>query len=223
MSEKFDNFCSELRTKINDADKRIKDLKANAVGASEKTKVEAKAQHAALENKAKEQKARTAAAEVKAKAWVEEKKTMTHDRIAQWKEQRDVKRMESRADLSEHYAVTAMEIAVAAVDEAERAAVEAVVARIDADGDQGASCEQRRLRPVAGQSPEYRSSKENDMKRSIRIAATVSAVLIGAIGASQGQQVVGSTQLGVAVAELRDVTVGWSAKHQILGPIHLQR
>ena len=28
MSEKFDNFCSELRTKINDADKRIKDLES---------------------------------------------------------------------------------------------------------------------------------------------------------------------------------------------------
>jgi sporulation protein YlmC with PRC-barrel domain len=55
------------------------------------------------------------------------------------------------------------------------------------------------------------------MKRSIAIAATASAVLFGAIGASQGQQVVGSTQLGVAVAELRDVTVGWSAKRQILG------
>jgi exonuclease VII large subunit len=134
MSEKFDNFCSELRTKINDADKRIKDLKANAVGASEKAKVEAKAQLAALENKAKEQKARTAAAEAKVKTWVEEKKTMTHDKIAQWKEQRDVKRLANRADLSEHYAITAMEIAAAAVDEAERAAVEAVVARMDADG-----------------------------------------------------------------------------------------
>jgi sporulation protein YlmC with PRC-barrel domain len=55
------------------------------------------------------------------------------------------------------------------------------------------------------------------MKRSIAIAATMGAVLFGAIGASQGQQVVGSTQLGVAVAELRDVTVGWSAKRQILG------
>jgi sporulation protein YlmC with PRC-barrel domain len=55
------------------------------------------------------------------------------------------------------------------------------------------------------------------MKRSIVIAATAGAVLIGAIGASQGQQVVGSTRLGVAVAELRDVTVGWSAKRQILG------
>jgi membrane protein involved in colicin uptake len=134
MSEKFDNFCSELRTKINDADKRIKDLKANTVSVSEKAKVEAKAQLAALENKAKEQKTRTAAAEAKMKSWIEEKKTMTHDKIAQWKEQGDAKRLGARADLSEHYAVTAMEIAAAAVDEAERAAVEAVVARLDADG-----------------------------------------------------------------------------------------
>jgi hypothetical protein len=134
MSEKFDDFCSNLRTRINDADKRIKDIKASAVGAGEKAKVEARAQLAALENKAKEQKARTAAAEAKVKAWVEEKKTMTHDKIAQWKQQQDAKRLGARADLSEHYAVTAMEIATAAVDEAERAAVEAVVARMDADG-----------------------------------------------------------------------------------------
>ena len=38
------------------------------------------------------------------------------------------------------------------------------------------------------------------MKRRIAMAATVSAVWLGTIGASQGQQVVGSTQLGVAVA-----------------------
>src|SRR3981081_2680256 len=55
------------------------------------------------------------------------------------------------------------------------------------------------------------------MKRSIAIAATAGAVLFGPIGASQGQQVVGSTQLGVAVAELRDIALGWSAKRQILG------
>src|ERR1700681_1791436 len=132
MSEKFNNFCSELRTKINDADKRIKDLKANAVGASEKAKVEAKAQLAALENKAKEQKARTTAAEAKVKAWVEEKKTMTLDKIAQWKEKRDASQLCGHADLSEHYAATAMEIATAAFDGSERAAVEAVVARMDA-------------------------------------------------------------------------------------------
>jgi DNA-binding winged helix-turn-helix (wHTH) protein len=38
MSEKFDNFGNELRTKINDADKRIMDLKANGIGASDKAK-----------------------------------------------------------------------------------------------------------------------------------------------------------------------------------------
>jgi sporulation protein YlmC with PRC-barrel domain len=59
--------------------------------------------------------------------------------------------------------------------------------------------------------------KENDMKRSIVMVAALSTVLLGVISASQGQQVVGSTQLGVAVAELRDVTVGWSARRQILG------
>ena len=46
------------------------------------------------------------------------------------------------------------------------------------------------------------------MKRSTAIAAAAAAVLLSPIGASLGQQVVGSTQLGVAVAELRDVTVG---------------
>jgi sporulation protein YlmC with PRC-barrel domain len=55
------------------------------------------------------------------------------------------------------------------------------------------------------------------MKRGVVIAATAGAVLFGAIGASQGQQVVGSTQLGVAITELRDITVGWSVKRQILG------
>jgi hypothetical protein len=44
--------------------------------------------------------------------------------------------------------------------------------------------------------------KENDMKRSIVMAATLSTVLLGVMSASQGQLVVGSTQLGLAVAEL---------------------
>jgi len=55
------------------------------------------------------------------------------------------------------------------------------------------------------------------MKRSIVMAAALGSVLLGVMGASEAQQVVGSTQLGVAVAELRDITVGWSAKRQILG------
>ena len=35
-------------------------------------------------------------------------------------------------------------------------------------------------------------------------------------------QVAGSTLIGVAAAELRDVATGWSAKRQVLGARHLQ-
>jgi sporulation protein YlmC with PRC-barrel domain len=55
------------------------------------------------------------------------------------------------------------------------------------------------------------------MKRKIMTAIAAASVLLTGATTSISQQVVGSTQLGVAVAELRDVTTGWSAKRQVLG------
>jgi sporulation protein YlmC with PRC-barrel domain len=55
------------------------------------------------------------------------------------------------------------------------------------------------------------------MKRKVLIAIAAASVLLTGATTSISQQVVGSTQLGVAVAELRDVTTGWSAKRQVLG------
>lgn len=132
MNEKVDSFCKELRAKLDGVDKRIKGLKAGAESGTEKAKVEAKAQLAALENRARDQRAKVQATEAKTKAWFEEKKTATSEKIAAWKTQRDVKKLAAHADNAENYAVASMELAVAAVDEAERAAVEAVVARMDA-------------------------------------------------------------------------------------------
>jgi sporulation protein YlmC with PRC-barrel domain len=55
------------------------------------------------------------------------------------------------------------------------------------------------------------------MQRKIMTAVAAASVLLSAATMSAGQQIVGSTQLGVAVAELRDVTTGWSAMHHVLG------
>ena len=55
------------------------------------------------------------------------------------------------------------------------------------------------------------------MKRKVLTAIAATSVLLTGATTSISQQVVGSTQLGVAVAELRDVTTGWSAKRQVLG------
>jgi hypothetical protein len=48
VNEKLDSFCKELRAKLDGVNKRISDLKAGAKSATEKAKVEAKAQLAAL-------------------------------------------------------------------------------------------------------------------------------------------------------------------------------
>jgi sporulation protein YlmC with PRC-barrel domain len=55
---------------------------------------------------------------------------------------------------------------------------------------------------------------EIPMKSLSTIAVTV---LMIATPACLAQQVVGSTTLGIAYAELRDVTTGWSTKKQVLG------
>jgi hypothetical protein len=55
------------------------------------------------------------------------------------------------------------------------------------------------------------------MERKVFTAIAAASLLLAGATMAIGQQVVGSTQLGVAVAELRDVTTGWSAKRQVLG------
>ncbi len=137
MSE-FNKFCNELRAKIDEADKHLKDLKASAKNAGQKAKDDAKAHLIELENKAKAQQAQIKASEAKAKAWIEEKKTVTSEKIAEWKAQRQVKKLADYADSAGGYASVARDIAAAAVDEAARATVEALVARNDADAAQAA-------------------------------------------------------------------------------------
>src|SRR3984893_2429563 len=57
-------------------------------------------------------------------------------------------------------------------------------------------------------------TKEDDM-RPIRILMLAGIALTAP--AISNAQVAGSTLIGVSVAEMRDVTMGWSAKRQILG------
>ena len=133
MSQKLDNVRSELRSKVNEADKHLKDIEANVKNANEKAKAELQAQLKSVESKVSGAKNRVAAADARMKSWVDEKKEMTQDAIAQWKAQRNAKKLGARADRSEDYAVAATQFAGAAIDEAERAVIEAIVARMDAD------------------------------------------------------------------------------------------
>jgi sporulation protein YlmC with PRC-barrel domain len=51
--------------------------------------------------------------------------------------------------------------------------------------------------------------------KAVSMLMLTSIALMASFGANA--QVAGSTVVGVATAELRDVTIGWSAKRQVLG------
>jgi len=59
---------------------------------------------------------------------------MTADKIAEWKAQWSVKKLNDRADDAESYAVATMQVAAAAVDEGRKPPpLKRLLARIDAD------------------------------------------------------------------------------------------
>ena len=63
----------------------------------------------------------------------EDKKTETEAAVAEWKSNRDHKKLEKRAERAEKYADACVEMALSSVVEAEVAILEAVAARQDVD------------------------------------------------------------------------------------------
>ena len=72
-------------------------------------------------------------AKTKIEARVAEKKAEIDSTVQEWKKNREITKLESRADAAEVYAAFAVEFAMAAAVEADIATLEAVAARIDAE------------------------------------------------------------------------------------------
>ncbi len=133
MGKHIDQFCEDLHQKLTITDSGLDGLKA---------KIDAKATHVdqdvhshldRVRNRIAQSRSKVAAAQAQIKAWADEKKTATSDKIAEWKAKRETGKLLNRADLAERYAAAASDVAIAAFDEAEEAALEAWLARMDAD------------------------------------------------------------------------------------------
>ena len=66
-------------------------------------------------------------------SYLDEKVTETESRIKEWKANRELEKLEKRADNAEEYAAHSIVVALEAVDEAEVAMLEALAARIESD------------------------------------------------------------------------------------------
>ena len=126
MSERIDQFCENLRVKLTSIDN-----KAQTAEQEVRTRLDA------VKKRIDQERPKVTAAQADIKKWVEERKATTNQKIAEWKAKSEKARLKSWADFAEGYAGAAAAVALAAVDEAEQASLEAWLARKDAESAQG--------------------------------------------------------------------------------------
>ena len=132
MSATIDRLCDQLRIKLHGVDRRLEALKGNNSAPSEKSRHLVESQMDSVQQRIFERRHRVEAANASVAEWIE-KRAVFDDQDASWKESADLSRLVARADDVEGYAIAVFELAVAAADEASQAALEALLARNDAD------------------------------------------------------------------------------------------
>ncbi len=131
MSGRVDQFCDKLSGKLNRIEGRVNDLKA-------KIQNDGEAARAALDKEVDVAKAALRkvkddadAARARMKQRQKNKKAETEDAIAQWKRNREMDKLQRRAEDAEAYAAWSFIVAGEAIDEAHLATVQAIAARHD--------------------------------------------------------------------------------------------
>ena len=139
MGQKIDEFCNDLRSDLTEADNRLQGLKGQIEKANEETRdaIEAKLQQAKSDLEAQKRKAEDRQHDVK--SYLEEKRAEAKHDIDDWKKKRELKKLEKRAERRERYAADTILFAMAAIDEANVAVLEALESRLDADDAEAAT------------------------------------------------------------------------------------
>jgi hypothetical protein len=133
MSEHIDRLCEDLRIKLHGIDRRLEALKGNAVATSEKSQHMVESHLDRVEQRIYDNRVIVEAANARVRAWLDGQKAGFDGKRADWKQTREVHLLNSRADDAEAYAGAVFDLAAAAADEATQAALEALLARNDAN------------------------------------------------------------------------------------------
>ncbi|WP_373546417.1 hypothetical protein [Chamaesiphon sp.] len=139
MSTAIDNFTSQLHDNLEAVEDRAKSLNKSIKSATKKNQDDIQSQL----NKAK---ASLAAKKqefddyrAKLKTQFEDKEADVQSSVDEWKANREIKKLEHRAEQAEDYAATSVSVAMAMMEEAEEATLEAICKRMDAEAANGNS------------------------------------------------------------------------------------
>ena len=133
MSERIDQFCENIRVKLTGVESNMQALKNKIDSQAQTAEQEVRTRLDALKKRIDQERPKVAAAQADIKKWLEQRRATTNQKIAEWKAKSERASLKSWASVAEGYAAAASMMALAAVDEAEQASLEAWLARKDAD------------------------------------------------------------------------------------------
>ena len=137
MSTTIDNFTKKLHDNLEAIEDRAKSLKESIQSAPKKTQAEIQSKFDEVKVTLDAKKQEFDEYRAKLKTQFEEKESEVKSNVEEWKASREVKKLEHRADKAENYAATATFLAMATMEEAEKATLEALAARLDAEAAAG--------------------------------------------------------------------------------------
>ncbi len=133
MSVAVDQFCDKLRDRLNAIEGRFESFKAEMQSLSDQAETAVRGKLEEVRSKLEAQKKHVEQTRDNLKAMAQQKVAETREAVNQWKARGETRKLQARADWAEAYAADAIANALASIDEAEEAILDAVVARIDAD------------------------------------------------------------------------------------------
>jgi hypothetical protein len=131
MSVTIDNFTKQLHDNLEMLEDRATKMKATMQAAPQKTQVEIELRLNEVKANLADKKHEFDEYRAKLKTQFDERESEVKLTVDEWKASRQVKKLEHRAEKSEEYATTTTYLAMAMMEEAEKATLEAISARLD--------------------------------------------------------------------------------------------
>lgn len=127
-----DELKQKLQQHVEVARKKLDDLKQDLASLREEDQEALRQKSEEIHRQVEAHKERSRQLRADLESWEREKVSHTKEAVASWRQRREIKKLQTRADRAEDYAVNAIVIAAIDADEAEDAVLDAVAARIDA-------------------------------------------------------------------------------------------
>lgn len=133
MAQRIDQFHHDLQLKLTNIGSGLEGLKTKISGKADRAEQDVRTHLDQVQRRIEQDRAKAVAAQAEMKNWIEQKKAATSEKIAEWKTNHETTKLQNRADMAERYAAAAVDVTLAALDEAEQATLEAWLARADAN------------------------------------------------------------------------------------------